>query len=345
MDESDKSGPVPGGVPLVGRSAELDDLDGLLAAAASSDGSVVLLEGEAGIGRSRLVQALGPGAEMLGVQLILAGLPGPTASELDELLAAEAGHPRALVVDDVHLGGDDVLAVLTRHAHAGPLASTLLILTLRPVPYREAVQAMVVAWVRAGARNLELRPLSAAAVVELAESLTGHHIGPMLRGVLATAGGNPRLATAVIAAAQHAGALRLSDDGVVDIEGFGWQDELDDVARDHIAYLDHDVLTLLAQAAVLGPSFVVPDLAALADLPLTTCWRTLRHALAAGVVAARGDRLVFRHDVVRTALYAGLEHDLRRGLHARAASTLGEAGAPPHVVASHLERARAVGRA
>ena len=345
MRDVDESGKSASPVPLVGRSAELDDLDGLLAAVGSGEGAVVLLEGEAGIGRSRLVQGLAAGGELLGVGLSLIGFPGPTADELDDLLAEGSGRPRALVLDDIHLAGDDVLAVLTRHAHAGPLAGTLVVLTLRPVPYREALQAMVVAWVRAGACNLELRPLSAAAVVELAESLTGCHVGPMLRGVLATAGGNPRLATAVITAAQRAGSLRLCDDGVADIEGFGWQDELDEVARDHIAYLDPEVLRLLAQAAVLGPSFVVPDLAALADLPLTTCWRTLRHALAAGVVAARGDRLVFRHDLVRTALYAGLEHDLRRALHARAASTLGEAGAPPHVVASHLERARAVRRA
>ncbi len=332
-------------LPLVGRSAELDDLDNLLAAAASREGAVVLLEGEAGIGRTRLVEALAHGAEMLGVDLLPRRFPGPTADELDRLLDAPADRPRAVVLDDVHLADGACLAVLTRFAHSGPLPATLLVLTERPVPHRDAVAQMVVAWVRAGARNVELRPLAPSAVVELAEQLVGHPVGPMLRGVLSTAGGNPRLVTAVVEAAQHAGALRASGDGVVDIEGIGWQDELDEVARTHIADLDPAVLGLLSRAAVLGPSFVVPDLAALADLPLTDCWRTLRHALAAGVVAARGDRLVFRHDLVRTALYAGLDPDTRRFLHGRAASTLGEAGAPPHVVAGHLERARSAGRA
>lgn len=341
MDESDEARRLP----LVGRSAELDDLDGLLAAAAARDGAVVLLEGEGGIGRTRLVEGLAHGAEMLGVELVLRRFPGPTAGEIDRLLDGSVDRPRAVVLDDVHLADDESLAVVTRYAHSGPLPATLLVLTERPVPHREPVQQMVVAWVRAGARNVELRPLAPAAVVELAEQLVGHPVGPMLRGVLSTAGGNPRLVTAVVQAVQHAGALRASDDEVVDIDGFGWQDELDDVARSHIAYLDPGVLGLLSQAAVLGPSFVVPDLAALADLPLTECWRTLRHALAAGVVAARGDRLVFRHDLVRTALYAGLDPQTRRSLHARAASTLGDAGAPPHVVASHLERARAAGRA
>jgi hypothetical protein len=49
---------------------------------------------------------------------------------------------------------------------------------------------------------------------------------------------------------------------------------------------------------------------------------------------------VFRHDVVRTALYAGLGAERRRALHARAAWALRAAGAPSHVVAGHLERAR-----
>ena len=328
---------------LVGRSAELDDLDGLLADAAAGDGAVVLLEGEAGIGRTSLVAALAPGAEVLGVELVQRRFPGPTAAEVDGLLGDETDRPRAIVLDDVHLADDACLDVLTRYAHSGRSAATLLVLTERPVPRRDAVQEMVVAWVRAGARNLELRPLSASAVVELAEHLVGCRVGPMLRGVLSTAGGNPRLATAVVEAARQADALRTSRDGVADAEGLGWQDELDVVARRHIADLDPGVLELLSGAAVLGSSFVVPDLAALAELSVTDCWRTLRHALAAGVVAARGDRLVFRHDLVRAALYAGLDPDLRRALHSRAASTLGRAGAPPHVVAGHLERARAGG--
>lgn len=338
MDEPVEAGQPD---PLVGRGAELDDLDGLLASAAGREGAVVLLEGEAGIGRTRLVRALDHGAEMLDVELVVRSFPGPTEAEVDRLLDAPTPRPRVVVLDDVHLADDASLEVLGRYAHAGPIPSTLLVLTERPVPHREAVQRMVVAWVRAGARNLELRPLSPGATVELAELLVGHPVGPLLRGVLSTAGGNPRLVTAVVRAAEHAGALRWHDDGVVDLEGVGWQDELDAAARAHLAYLDPGVLALLSQAAVLGPSFVVPDLAALADQPLTDCWRTLRHALAAGVVAARGDRLVFRHDLVRTALYAGLDEETRRRLHVRAASTLGEAGAPPHVVAAHLERAQA----
>jgi hypothetical protein len=66
----------------------------------------------------------------------------------------------------------------------------------------------------------------------------------------------------------------------------------------------------------------------------------LRHGLAAGVVRARGDRLVFGHDLVRSALYHGLDEHQRRVLHTRAAWALDRAGAPSHVVSDHLARAR-----
>ena len=58
------------------------------------------------------------------------------------------------------------------------------------------------------------------------------------------------------------------------------------------------------------------------------------------MVRARGDRLVFGHDLVRAALYNGLDPDDRRALHARAAAALQEAGAPAQIVSGHLDRAR-----
>jgi len=212
-------------------------------------------------------------------------------------------------------------------------------MTMRGVPHRTELDVVVAGWTRAGARYLELRPLGPAATVELAQRLLNARVGPALRGVLATTGGNPRLVVDVVRTAEACGVLERSG-GVVEAVGTGWLDELDEVGRAHVQHLGPEVLTMLSQASVLGGSFVVGDLAALAGEPVTECWRTLRHGLAAGVVHARGDRLVFRHDLVRTALYAALDEGQRRSLHARAAWALRAAGAPSHVVAAHLERAR-----
>lgn len=371
--------------PLVGRAAELDDLDDLLATTAGGQGVTVLLEGEAGVGKSSLVDALRGSARLLDVQLSTARAssmrPWPyallsdallqsssrtpleveLAGLLDTLYAAPtvpadeivragamfadlmrtrgASRPWALVLEDVHESDAASLEVLHELAHEGALNHALVILTMRPVPYRAELAAVVAAWTRAGARHLELRPLSGRATVELAEHLVGGSVGPSLRGTLATTGGNPRFVADVVRTARSAGAL-VTVDGTHDTSGVDWLVPLDEVVRRRLEYLGNDVLLLLGQASVLGTSFVMTDLALLAQEPVADCWRTLRHGLAAGVVRARGDRLVFGHDLVRAALYNGLDPDDRRALHARAAVALQEAGAPAQIVSAHLERAR-----
>jgi len=373
--------------PLVGRAAELDELDDLLSTAAGGRGVTVLLEGEAGVGKSSLVDALRGSARLLDVDLVTvrasamrswpfalltdALLPhasrsaGPVEVELAEVLDTLSAAPTApsgdvdrattlfaelirsrgverswaLVLEDVHESDARSLEVLLQLAHDGPVHRALVILTMRPVPYRPELAAVVAAWTRAGARHVELRPLSGRATLELAETLVGGPIGPSLRGTLTTTGGNPRFVADVVRTARSTGAL-VNTDGVLDCAGVGWLEPLDDVVRHRLDYLGNDVLALLARASVLGTSFVMADLSVLADDPVADCWRTLRHALAAGVVRARGDRLVFGHDLVRGALYNGLDADDRRALHATAARVLQEAGAPDQIVTAHLERAR-----
>lgn len=377
--------------PLVGRAGELDDLDALLSGATAGEGVTVLLEGEPGVGRTRLVEALQRTADLLGLEVRTGRAVGPSAppyallsdallgpaggrtgdargpvvtelanlldvlpsdpadaprryARADELFAAlvrrhgEHG-PWVLVLEDLHLADACSLRLLADLAGEGTLPHALTVMTTRAVPHRDELAGLVAAWTRAGARYLELRPLGPGATVELAQTLLRARVGPRLRGVLATTGGNPRLVVDVVRTAQACGVLEQRE-GVVEAVGTGWLDDLDRVGRAHVAHLGPHVLAMLGQASVLGTSFVVGDLAALAGTPVTDCWRTLRHGLAAGVVHARGDRLVFRHDLVRTSLYTGLDEEERRALHARAAWALREAGAPTHVVSAHLERAR-----
>lgn len=327
--------PAPGRAwPLVGRAAELDDLEVQLTEATDGPGGAVLLEGEAGVGRTSLVDELESCARLLGIRV----RSGRTA--LGELgRSVDDGHARLVVLEDVHAWDDGELAVLAEASADGFPARTLVVLTLRPVPHRAAVTHVVSRWTRAGARYLELRPLPSPSAVELAEAIVGASLGPALRGAVSTAGGNPRFVVDIVTTAHDTGALGAVEGGV-DAVVPGWRGEVEQTVRERLAYLGRDVLGLLSTASVLGVSFVVVDLAALADQNVEDVWRTLRHALAAGVVQARGDRLVFRHDVVRAALYGGIPDDERRRLHERAAWTLREAGAPRAVVSAHLERAR-----
>ncbi|MGW6130133.1 ATP-binding protein [Cellulomonas sp. NPDC055163] len=384
--------------PLVGRGPELDDLDDALSSVSAGSGSIMLLEGEAGVGKSSIAHAVRTTAHLLGLEVrgasasavprrpfallaeallsprpehgtddalgpVPSRAPSPVEEELAALLDGARDAPAApavvarteelftalvrrrgdsgpwlLVLDDLHLADEASLAVLYRLAREGTVERALLLATMRPVPRGAELATVVAAWTRAGARYVELRPLAPAAVVELAESRIGAPAGPALRGALATTGGNPRFVADLVRALQDADALVPTPPGGVDVAHDGWTAPLDTLVVARLDYLGADVVALLARASVLGSSFVVGDLAELADLPVAHCWRILRHALAAGVVHARGDRLAFRHDLVRTALYAGLDPAERRDLHARAARALQQAGAPPAVVERHLHR-------
>jgi predicted ATPase len=55
---------------VVGRDQELAQLNGLLAEAASGRGALVLVSGEAGIGKTTLVRALGSAAVIQGCTLL-----------------------------------------------------------------------------------------------------------------------------------------------------------------------------------------------------------------------------------------------------------------------------------
>src|SRR5690348_17821168 len=55
------------------------------------------------------------------------------------------------------------------------------------------------------------------------------------------------------------------------------------------------------------------------------------------------ERLSFRHELVRDALYYDLPLTVRRGLHAEFASALAAAGRPPAQAADHVIRAAAPG--
>ncbi len=75
-------------LPLVGRDAERSALLGLLEAATSGQGGIALLEGEPGIGKSRLAREPVAGARWRNVDAVLPGIGEYTASFYALLVAA-----------------------------------------------------------------------------------------------------------------------------------------------------------------------------------------------------------------------------------------------------------------
>ena len=108
------------------------------------------------------------------------------------------------------------------------------------------------------------------------------------------------------------------------------------VIRARLASLGEDALAVFRWAAVLGQEFGVADLEALTGRDASDLIEVVQEAIAAGVVAEAGQRLRFRHGLIRQVLYEGMPVALRSALHLEAARALAEANAAPERVAAQL---------
>jgi DNA-binding SARP family transcriptional activator len=142
-------------LPLVGRDAERSALLGLLEAATSGQGGIVLLEGEPGIGKSRLAWELAAGARWRNVDAILVGIGEDAAFSYALLVAVLAPALTSLRVrqlthsmESVHLQA--VAPLLPQVAHAA--ADLPPLLDLPPPQARERLQQAFVALILGLAR-------------------------------------------------------------------------------------------------------------------------------------------------------------------------------------------------
>ena len=332
-------------VRLLEREDELGVLVDAVEHAAAGRGSVVLVAGEAGIGKSSLLREL---RERTGERLtFLIGaceplsVPVPLAP-LRELVEAAGGG------DLIDLGSDDRLVLARRVASvlderapvvaaiedvhwADPLTLDLVRLLVRRAPQMAAV---IVATFRddevaanrelglllgdltnaTGVRRMRLHPLSHAAVQELAGP-SGLDVGGLVRAT----GGNPFLVAESVAAGERLPA------------------SVRDAALARAGRLSRAAREVVDAAAVLGQRFDY----GLLDAMVPGSTEAVEEALARGVLVADGTRFGFRHELIREAIEASISPPRLSELHARAVSALvNQAGAVDNArLAHHAELA------
>lgn len=214
---------------IVGRSRELHQLQDTLARVAHDAGSVVVLAGEAGVGKSHLLDALvelarergfgvavgrcfadtagqpyGPWREALGA--VVASREASLGAGDDRARAFEAAlsalqtraseRPLVVALEDVHWADRDSLLLLQHVARFGRASALLLAVTVR-TPDLDAAQNetldRVLAELARGDRceRLSLRPFAEPEVAEYARSVAGAEVPQSLAGALhAETGGN-----------------------------------------------------------------------------------------------------------------------------------------------------------
>ncbi|MEW2528019.1 AAA family ATPase [Streptomyces sp. NPDC047071] len=360
---------------LRGREAELARLRALVEAVRDGEGgAMALLLGEPGIGKTVLLEetvalareqgfVVSQGrAEELHELAPLASLASGLLHGDPPLLSAEdfarlAGHhdQRVWLVErlaqliEERSAGTPTLIAIDDVQWADPLSR----FALNVLPARLFTSPVL--WLLAGREDpdlrrdgpclttVPLRPLTDAALAELARDALGDDVPRKVTELLDGSGGNPFLATELLTGIAASGT-----------EGHAPPERLVLGVRGRLAALRPGTLDFLRIGSVLGRAFRLGDAAALCGRPATTLIGELDEAIAAGLIDDDGERLVFRHDLLRQAVYADLAPSARRALHREAARRLVAVGRTPVDAVPHLlksaepgdhEAARLLGRA
>jgi DNA-binding CsgD family transcriptional regulator len=379
--ETSRVGPAHG---LVGREAEF-----AVAAAAArelSEGraSALAIEGEAGIGKTRLVQSVVDDARARGVTIfcgqahpfertrpfgvVAAALdlnrrsPDPRKAAIGGLLvgrgveaSAAAGdisyqvveeivdlvetscaeRPVLLVAEDLHWADSASLLAISSVARHLPLSALLVVVTTRPSPLSAEAVRLLDDLSTAGARTMQLPPLTSQEVAELACQVLGAPPGPALTALLAKAGGNPLWAVAMLRSLADEGLLRPAG-AAVEATTSQLPASMSELVVRRLRHLPKETLELLQVTAVLGDAVSLRDVAAVAHKRPTEVVAQLSTAFDAQLLDEAGDRVVFRHQLVHDAIYQHVPAPARRLLHREAAVALTAAGANRLDVADHL---------
>jgi DNA-binding NarL/FixJ family response regulator len=358
------------GAVLIGRERERAQLHDAVADARAGRGSIVLLAGEAGVGKTVLARATLDDADVTvlhGAALQggapaywpltaalpeLAGLAGDDRAALcDTVVAAFAAMgergPAAVFLDDLHWADEgtlDMLAVLA------PALETQPLIVVGAYRSDELRRGHPLRRLRSELRRqsrlqeIAVEPLGARDTEALLRAIVGDALAPSLvRAVVDRTAGLPFFVEELGAALVAEGRLRPGPAGLA--LGNGDDLPLPEHVRDAVllraAGLDDDARAGLAAAAAVGLTFDPRLAAAVAGL---TEWP--QEPLLRGIVAEdeRG-LLAFHHDLAREAFYGEIGWARRPALHRAIAEALEADGAPASAVAEHWAGGRDPDRA
>jgi DNA-binding CsgD family transcriptional regulator/tetratricopeptide (TPR) repeat protein len=259
---------------------------------------------------------------------------------VDELCAAA---PTVIVVDDLQWADEASLVVWHQLAASIGQSRLLLIGTCRPTPRRQDVQQVRAAVVRRGGAVVTLGPLPETDVTALVTAMAGAPPADGLRALTAQAAGNPLYVRELMDALVRERAVQIRPTAELFVTGEQLPGSLAAALTDRLSSVPAETAQMLRTAALLGGRFTVTDLAVVLRRPVSDLAAALQEAAAAGILAGSGAELVFRHPLIRQALYESMPAALRTALHAEAAQELAAAGADVLSVAQQLSAARRPG--
>ncbi len=362
--------------PIRGRAGELKVIGALISAVAEGRGGVLVIEGPPGIGKSRLLTEVVAFAEKAGVRalfgeafeyqqtvpffsLFMATLradpPVGDAEALrrlggsadlrywvvhdlaDAIHASATETPLAIVLEDIHWADNGTLLALRSLATARPDVAVLWVLTARTGAGGPAVQETLSVLHRADATIVRLAAMTPDAVADMVCDAVRARADAPLLDLAAKAHGNPFLVTELVGGLGEEGRLNLSG-GRATVTGDELPRRLGATMHQRLDLLTGQASELVRVAAVLPDRFSAGLLAAMLERSPASLLSALEEAVRADLLVEDGERLRFRHDLLREATRQSLPQSLRRAMERQSASVMLAMGAAPAEVATQLAR-------
>lgn len=337
---------------LRGREGELALLTERLCAAAAGQGSIALLYGEAGIGKSTLASAAAERAQQAGfrvesgraLELTLAPAWFPLRaclkalsieaqadseqaafglweSVLEALSRTTASQPVLWYLEDLHAADAQTLDLLRYLAHPAKALRFMVLGTVRAKePRIEPAAEERLARLTRDALRIDLGPLDNAAIGELVSQILGH---PLDSKAIAAwndrTGGNPLFIV------ECARSLRGQRGSAPPLPATVVQ-----VVLERLAALPGETRALLERGAVLGRDFSASTVARMSGALPAAAIDGLLPALKSGLLSETSPgSFRFSHALICEAILGALGREQRREAHAQAESALAALGDTP----------------
>lgn len=370
--------------PLRGRSAELVVVDEVLAALKNGTGSLLVVEGPPGIGKSRFLSEIGVRALSGEVRPLLgkafedqqavpfallfavflgAEPPIGDAEALRPLCTGRDNHywlvkemqsaigsaasqrPLLVLVDDLQWADAGTLMAfrtLMNDLASAPIAWILASRSGENAPtVRDALEAMMTGW-GPNARRLPLDALAAESAADLVSDVLCADPDENLLRLTSMARGNPFLLLELTRGLAEEGRIRV-DRGRASTEGEIVPRRLTDTMVQRLDRLSPATRQLVHVAAVLPDHFSASLLGQMIKRHPSSLIDFVAEAVRADLLSEVGDRLRFKHDLVRHAARDAVPAAVRRALERESVNVLLGAGATAEEVAPQLARSADIG--
>jgi DNA-binding CsgD family transcriptional regulator len=190
---------------------------------------------------------------------------------------------------------------------------------------------------RANATFLRLAAIAPEAVADMVQDAVRAKADVSLLNLAAKAHGNPFLVSELVGGLGEEDRLTVSGGRAV-VTGEELPRRLGATMHQRLDLLSEQASEVVRVAAVLPGRFSAGLLAAMLDRQPVSLLSALEEAVRADLLVEDGERLRFRHDLLREATRQSLPRSLRRAMERQSASVMLGMGAAPAEVATQLAR-------